>query len=454
MQRALLIKLGAIVAVTLALLVPLSMIEGKIGERSRYKIQAKNSIAKSWTGAQKLVGPILVIPYELEWNMPKNLGNGIKVKEKHRETRFEYLLPAELNISGKIDTSLRAKGIYEVPVYTSSIEFKGEFSNKRIDAALTRIQSNLRFSGHKKPYLALYITDPRGINSIPKLLWGKDRREFNPGSKLKIGPSGMHAILSEVKTLLTESATFSFEIDLRGMQSITFVPTAQQSHIDFSSGWPHPEFVGSFLPLQRKVDETGFSANWKVTSFSNNTAAKVKSCERGKCSDLANSGFGVSLIEPVDIYLQSQRSVKYGLLFVGLSFVAFFLFEVLTKLRIHAVQYILVGLALAIFYLLLISLSEHISFAIAYSVATIACVGLLIFYISFVLNGLRQSVLFGGMLALLYGILYVIITAEDFALLMGSTLTFIALVSVMFITRKVDWYQAGEQMVDKNILKS
>jgi inner membrane protein len=230
------------------------------------------------------------------------------------------------------------------------------------------------------------------------------------------------------------------------MENLSFVPAGDLVTIDLQSSWAHPEFVGVFLPSNRDVNSEGFSAHWSVTQFASGIEDKLQRCEHSNCDPLKSSRMGVRLIDPVDVYLQSERSVKYGILFVGLSFISFFLFENLKKIRIHPIQYALVGLSVATFYLLLISLSEHISFGVSYLIATIACVSLIFAYLKSVLAGLSNSLWFSAALAALYGILYIIIQAEDFALLMGAILVFGMLSIVMLITRRIDWYEIGENM--------
>ena len=232
------------------------------------------------------------------------------------------------------------------------------------------------------------------------------------------------------------------------MESISFVPVGEDARVNLTSPWQHPEFFGRFLPVHRSIDASGYHAIWRVSAFASNITELAGKCQHGNCAGLFTSDFGVKHIEPVDVYLQAERSVKYGLLFIILSFVAFFVFEILKKLPIHGIQYTLVGFAIAVFYLLLLSLSEHIAFHLAYAIATVCCVGLLQFYLTWVLRGYKPALVFSGLLSALYGILYVIISAEDFALLMGSLLCFVALGIIMAITRRIDWYAESSRLFE------
>jgi len=452
MQRALLIKLLVIGLVAIVLWIPLGMISGKISERSRFQDAARSSIAQSWTGSQEVIGPIVVMPYTIEWETEKwDEQTKSKIVKIHQASRESFILPDQIKINSTIATDIRYKGIYRVPVYTSNLTVNGVLDSGSLKTSLDRIKNNHHFLKFNKPYLSVAVTDPRGINSIPKLRWNEMNLSFKPGSLLKMNENGLHASLPAFDPVVNKPIIFNFEVELRGMESMQFVPAASETLVSITSPWPHPQFLGSFLPVSRSISPEGFNAEWKMTSFATNIEQKALACEKGDCKNLWGSGFGVKLIEPVNVYVQSERSVKYGILFIGLIFVTFFLFEVLKKLRIHPVQYTLVGFAISIFYLLLISLSEHVSFAVSYLAASVGCVVLLFVYLIFVLKSAMQSALFSLVMFVLYGVLYIIIRAEDFALLMGSVLTFAVLGIVMLSTRKINWYDVGEQISDMNL---
>jgi inner membrane protein len=304
------------------------------------------------------------------------------------------------------------------------------------------------FKHFSTPYISTIISDARGINNTPTLSWGDKRIKFSPGSLLNKNSNGLHVPLplSALHRNDIKTTKFAYTIDLRGMEQLDFIPLGQQSDVKIHSIWPHPAFVGDYLPVSREITEQGYQAQWKVSSLASNISQKLNQCALGNCKQLLNTHFGVKEIEPVSVYVQADRSVKYGILFIGLIFIAFFIFEVVKKLAIHAIQYTLVGFSIAVFYLLLISLSEHIAFAAAYSIAAIACISLLFYYLHFVLKGIKDALFFGAMLSILYAVLYVIISAEDFALLMGAILTFITLALVMICTGNIDWYS----LVDVN----
>jgi inner membrane protein len=446
MQKALALKILVICVIALILLIPLGLISEKIYERNQYLYSAKTSVAQSWTGEQQVMGPLLVIPYTTTdyvdvWNKDGSL----KRKKEVVRHKQAFVNPESLTIKSNVENDLRYKGIYKVPVYTASFDVVGAFDQARIKQLLTDIQGSADKVDLNKAYLFTTVSDPRGINSIPRLRWLNQTIKFLPGSRFDQNQDGIHAFVPELATATLPDLDFSYQLSLRGMESISFIPTGVETQVDVTSDWPHPQFTGKFLPVDREISGEGYHATWKTTSFANNINEKVADCANSECQGLLNSGFGVKHIETVDVYQQSDRALKYGLLFIGLTFISFFIFEVAKKLPIHAIQYTLVGFANAIFYLLLVSLSEHIAFGLAYGIAAVCCIALLLFYLSYVLKGLKLALLYSGLLSVLYLCLYFIISSEDLAFLMGSILTFVILVLVMVVTRNINWYDVGER---------
>ena len=435
------IKICIIILLAIGLQIPLSMISSIINDRSYYQDEARKTIADSWTGKQKIIGPLLLIPYTRQYQTEKwNEKTKQYIKKQHQAYETAYILPENLQIDSEAVTENRYKGIYDVPVYTSAITFSGSFANDRI-LALTQRQD---ISAIGNTQLALIVGDIRGISTHPTLQWNKQSVNFLPSSGFSHNENGIHANLGKLEGTTQTTYTFSFSIKLRGMETIQFTPSGKQVQLKLSSSWQHPNFIGRYLPQERTINAEGFKATWVLSSFSTNIEKQLKDCESGNCNQFLANDFGVTFIDPVNVYLQAERSLKYDILFIGLTFVGFFLFEVLLKLKIHPVQYTLVGLALTMFYLLLISFSEHISFFLAYMIATISSVGLLGFYVSFVLKSASRGTIFSAVTTTLYAVLYVIICSEDHALLMGTILIFMVLGFVMFATRHVDWYTIME----------
>lgn len=440
-------KLAAIVVLVLLLSLPLLLIVSKIYERDSYSDQAHQDIARSWTGAQKILGPILVIPYTRTYEK-REFDNQLKrhVTNQYRVDEQLFLLPESLETDVELNTEIRYRGIYEVPVYNSSIHLAGQFSTRRA----TELDQRHDVVAVGKPFLSIVVNDMRGIAEPPILGWSAGEVRFLPGSHLDFQSNGIHAPLEHLDTDTNSTYRFTVSLALRGMSSFRFAPIGDANRTTIKSGWPHPGFEGLYLPTQREISREGFTAHWQTSAFATNMNRKADNCALGECAAFVSSYFGVQLIDPVDVYLQAQRASKYAILFIGLTFTAFFLFEILKNLAIHPIQYGLVGLALIVFYLLLISLAEHIRFASAYAIATLSCSGLLAYYISYVLGSARRGLAFGAAIAALYAVLYVIIQEEDFAFSMGSALVFVALSGVMYLTRKVDWFQVGKTSAGKS----
>lgn len=442
-------KIGIIALLTLLLLIPLSMVKGVIWERSSYRHQAKESIAQSWTGTQKFLGPVLVQPYvehhqRKVWDSKKESYR----LEAYTESKQLYLLPEQLLVTGTVNTEERSRGIYAVPVYEAKLKIEGVFGNQTL---LDVVRGSKVSIDWQRPYLAVAVSDIRGVVTQPQLHWEGRDYEFGSGSGLaELG--GMHVRVAALDVGKAAQYRFDFEVDLHGMEQLDFSPVGKNTEVNLSSDWPHPSFTGRYLPAQRTITDSSFDARWRVSSFSSEMVQTMQALARGQAGDFTANTFGVSLINPVDIYQQTERSAKYGVLFVSLTFVVFFLFEVMKGLRLHPMQYLLVGLALTVFFLLLISLAEHIPFAAAYAIAAVASVGVIGIYISEVLKSRPRAAAFAAMLALLYAMLFAILRSEDNALLMGSLLLFGMLTLVMVVTRKLDWYSVADQMSRQAVL--
>ncbi len=444
MNRVLLIKITLIAVLILLLTIPLAMIRGVISERSYYRNDARNSIAESWTGAQRFLGPIVVVPYRIQHERKVWDKNSEQYEtELWYEAKRIYLLPEELTLRGQLATEERSRGLYEVPVYRTDLQLTGSFQSQPVVELARGSRDPIEWDS---PYLAVTVEDIRGVVSQPQLNWQGTTQEFLSGSGLPKIDGGMHAPLPLFPSAEAGRYEFSFALRLHGMESLQFSPVGKSTSVILDADWPHPSFSGRYLPSERTIDNDHFSARWQVSSFSSDMARALALLEEGNSAEFLTNTFGVSLVSPVDIYQQTDRAIKYGLMFVTLTFVVFFLFEVMKRLRLHPMHYLLVGSALTLFYLLLIALSEHIAFAGAYGIAAVACVGLIGFYVSAVLQSWLRALAVTGLLAILYAMLYFILQSEDNALLMGALLLFAVLSLVMVVTRKVDWYAIGEQM--------
>jgi len=352
----------------------------------------------------------------------------------------------------------RKRGLHEVRVY----EWQGR-ADARFDALIPADADPLRPRRIGRPWLDYGLADVRGLMGTPRLRVAGAETMLEQGLGSRDG-AGVHARLAAPRA--GERLAFDSRLDfvLGGTESLALVPLGKRNRVALASSWPHPQFGGSFLPRTHAIGGKGFRAQWEVSSLATSAQAQYNAGRTvprmvndavgspgtgaGGVGVDAIDAIGISLVDPVNIYSQVDRASKYGLLFVLLTFVGFFMFELIKQLPIHPIQYGLVGLALAIFFLLLLSLSEHIAFAWAYLVASVACIGLLGFYLSHVLRSRARGLGFAVMLATLYAALYGLLVSEDNALVLGSGLLFLILAAIMVVTRKVDWYELGRVRVE------
>ncbi|KVF66535.1 hypothetical protein WJ15_06925 [Burkholderia cepacia] len=445
MNRVLLFKFVITALLALLILIPLQMVQSIVHERSAYRMDALQSIWSSYAGPQTVSGPVLVVPYtEVTRVRDETPAGGATKTSLRSETKRLLVFPKTLNVDGTLTTSVRYRGIHKALVYELTSRLTGTL-------ALPDLKKLPQADGHvsfkvDNAYVAIGIGDIRGLTAQPDVRIGGARFDVEQGTRLDSLRQGVHAnvdlaALAEAGAGAGAGAAVPFSIDLplRGAESVAFAPVGDQNDFSLKSTWPHPSFDGAFLPNNRTVDARGFTGNWRVTSFNTKAREQIATGNGEGAIETAS----VSMIEPVNVYLQAERATKYGALFVMLTFASFFMYELVKRLRIHPIQYALVGLSLALFFLLLLSLSEHIAFAYAYLAAGGACIGLLGFYLSFVLHSVKRGAVFSALLAVLYAALYGLLLSEDNALMLGSLLLFAILAGIMTLTRRVDWYSLG-----------
>lgn len=436
LKSALFWKVMTLLGCMLLLLIPLSMLSSLIDERSSYRDDVEQSLRQSTSGPQTITGPLIAIPItELTTVMEDN-------KEVKKERRFiRYYLPENLNIVGKQTVEPRHIGIYEGQIWRTAITLDATFN-----ATFNRQQLNNDVSGDIQigtPYVVLAVGDSRGIGKVGELDINGKSYPIEPGSNLPGIGQGMHAILP-VQSLQDEKLTLRFNLDLMGTKQLAVVPLGRNSQFSLTSNWPHPSFIGDFLPQQRTVTESGFTANWQSTWFANNLNT---SFHDGQIMDVARlPAFSVTVANPVDQYQLTDRAVKYAILLIGMTFMSFFLLETLTGLRVHPMQYLLVGLSLVMFYLVLLAVSEHIGFNGAWLLASLICAGINGFYLKAILNSWKTSLMFTAGLLTLDAILWQLLQSEDSALLLGTGVLFAALSAIMMLTRNTDWYGMSKRV--------
>ncbi len=442
MRNPLFVKVVLVFLVTVALATGLSQIDYLVRERTQRRDQVVAGIAAATAHDQTLIGPLLAIPYTriVKTQKPSEKDEGKMIEVEKRFSDCLYLLPVELDMQASLSTEQIRRSLYHAVVFGASIAIKGRFASA---GGLLKPGSNEQVV-FGDPRLVVGISDPRGILRAPALVWAGQPLDFLPGTAEEKMPNGIQAPIGGLNLQEPWSVEFELTLDLRGTQSFDVAPVGDTTRIGVRGNWPHPSFYGQFLPESRQVSDAGFSAAWSTTRLATNMLHQL--FEHLRNNRPLDTLIGVRFVDPADSYTQTDRATKYGLLFIGLTFAAFFLFEVLKRLAIHPLQYGLAGAALVLFYLLLLSLSEHVGFGIAYAIATAGCVALLAYYLSFVLGSLGWGLGFGALIGAVFGILYVLISLEDLALLAGSVTLFGALALVMALTRKVDWYQLGDAL--------
>jgi len=422
-------KISIIFIIGLLLLIPTSMIKSLIREREFTQKNAIREVSSKWGKEQTISGPYISVPYYkyIKQYSKKDSSNKIvKIKE------YIHFLPTDLTINGKIFPERRYRSIYEIVVYNSKLNISGVFDKMKFsdfDIPLQNIQFN-------KAIISVGISDLRGIEKQVILNWNNNKSLFNPGTITNdIIQSGIN-----VKVPLTNddnsSYKFSFDLDLKGSQMLYFTPVGEITNVNITSAWNNPSFNGAFLPDSRNVSNTGFTANWNILHLNRNYPQKWIGSNRNTNS----SAFGVDLKLPVDNYQKSMRSIKYAILFIAFTFMVLFFVEVLNGIFIHPIQYILIGIALLVFYTLLLSISEYLNYYITFAISTFATLLLIVGYVKAILKSNKLSMLIGGILFILYTFIFIIIQLQDYALLIGSIGIFIILGMLMYFSRKIDWY--------------
>ena len=457
MQRSLLFKILAILGLSVLICIALAMIQATIEERSQFRQAAIDSIAKTNVREQTVTGPIMVIRYTDEYEEEVAVSDGKETGKQMvaRSVEARHLVfPNELAIESQFDTDRRHRGIHQVLVYSGKHKMQGNFIVPAL-ADLPRATPKSRLTLGRAT-VVLGVSDVRGILNIPTITVGEQVAEFQQTTELAGVASGIHANLAPLSLDKPYKVGFAMGLGLDGIERQNYVPVGKNNKVHAKSAWPHPQFGGDFLPSvrDRTINDAGFDANWQVSSLSTTAQKQILDLENGIARDGPRGGlesFSIGFVEPVNVYSLAERATKYGLLFIALTFAAFFMFEIMKQLPIHPVQYLLVGLALAMFFLLMVSLSEHIEFALAYLIASAACILLIGFYLSYVLRNWKRGVGFAVALTALYGALYGLLISESNALVMGSILLFAVLAAVMVATRKIDWYSLGKAGGSMNV---
>jgi len=428
LKHSLGIRLAIIVFLSVALFIPSILIQELISERENRRDSVADEISQKWGTEQVIVGPVITVPYKHFYNSNDEMEHTI---------RYAHFLPENLIIEGTITPETRYRSIYEVIVYNSTLSISGNFSSLDLNDFNMPLEDFLP----EEAFVSVGISDMTGINELVTINWDDEKYVANPGIEsndvLKSGVS-----ISPVIEAGREYQ-FDFKLNLNGSSGLLFSPVGKQTNVNLSSDWQHPSFTGNFLPVERKVAPSGFTSEWRVLHLNRNFPQQWS----GPNSQVANSTFGVELLLAVDEYQKTMRTAKYAIMFISLTFLTFFLFELLSNKIIHPFQYLMIGVALLIFYTLLLSISEYVVFQLAYLTASAAIILLITVYSYSVLSDTFKTGIIFVVLTILYGFLYILLQLQDYALLLGSVGLFAVLALVMYVTRNIDWFEilSGEK---------
>ena len=424
------VKMGVILVLILILLIPSEMVGSLIHERMQRHEEAVAEVSSKHASQQTVVGPVLSIPYKIPYDQADDNGN-VLIKE---EGVF-HILPDQLNVAGEVSPEERKRGIFTVVVFGSKLEFNGNFAN-----------IELKPSGLKEEYLDLSkafvsvgISDLKGLNEQVMVNLGGKENMCRPGLiSSDVITSGVH-FMFPLDSIPTDMK-FNFSLNLNGSEHLGFAPIGKETSVSLKSKWSDPSFDGDFIPSSRKVTKDGFEAKWNVLNLNRNYPQSWKKKEH----TIRGSEFGVELMLGMDVYQKSMRVAKYSLLFIILTFLVFFFVEVINRILIHPIQYILVGVALVLFYVLMLALSEQFNFNMAYFVASAMTISLILMYGKSVLKSWGLSLMTSAILTIMYGFIFIIIQLQDYALLFGSLGVFLILAVTMYFSKKIDWFAISE----------
>lgn len=453
-RHAALFKIGFLGFLVLAMLIPLDYVHSVVRERGYLSESVTRELGASWGHAQTVAGPVLLLPVEepkrvTVKNKDTRPGSPAYIEETQWVRRHIYILPELQEIKADLVSQIRRRGIYEALLYTADSKARGSFRVPATESLPLKEDGRVLWSQAK---LLVHLSDLRGSANAPKLRWGGKELAFDVRSEKLPGSSNSHLawIEAALPTLSPDAGPqdFAFDLKLKGSGAISFVPLGRESDFELSGDWPHPSFSGAQLPVAHNLSAEGFEAQWQVSHLARGLPQVMRDDADGIGALVELTGSNASatrLLTPVDFYLKSERSVKYGLLFVIVTFGTLFIFEALGQRRLHAVQYLMTGAVVTLFFLLQLSLAEVIGFAPAFGLAALACVALVTLYAMKITASRGRGLLLGGLLSSVYGYLFVTLQSQDQAMLMGSLLLLALLAAAMYATRNFDWYALGSE---------
>jgi inner membrane protein len=431
---SLVFRFGIIAVLVAIMTIPLGMVSEIVNERSRLYSSVVHEIANTWGHQQNISGPVLIIPYTEKFITEKVLtdkdGNERKIDKTNYVQRTAIVLPEELSIKGDLKGEQRQRSIYKSLVYYADVSLKGHFSRPDIEG----LSSHIDKIHWDQAWFSLGISDTRAINKVSALHWNTLKTDFEPGTRIvNIIKNGFHAPLSISEK--SNNYEFSLKLNIKGSQGFYFKPFGKTTNVVLTSDWPHPSFQGNVLPDEHNITENGFTANWSIPHLARNYP-QLWTLEAQQF-DINEFKAGVNLFESVSLYSQIIRAIKYGILFLLLTYITFLIFELGIKHRLHIVQYGIIGLALSMFYLTLPSVAEHTNFFNAYLAAATLIITMITLYAFAAIRNIRRTVLIALLLTGLYSILYLLLNLQDYALLAGTILLLAILAIIMYFTRNI-----------------
>jgi len=441
LRQSTFLKILFIGFVMLLLQIPISMISGQIFERQSTKQTAIFDITEKWGRKQIIIGPKLVVPYYkiTEWT-----DSSSKELKTTKTKQYATFLAETLAIDAVVNNENRSRGIFNVPLYKTDISLSGNFNTPNFHKL--GIDPSLIIWDETE--LVINVSDPRAIQKQIFLNWNKNKIAFEPGTGASnTDGNGFHVPIGDVSQI--PQFKFHTVLNLNGSNGLYAAPMAKETAITIKSDWPDPSFQGQWLPTNRTVSDAGFTASWFITSISRNFSQQWENTQFNNIK-IQQSIIGVNFIDPVDNYRMTERSIKYVSLFLLMTFVLIWLFEILSKIRVHMIQYLLIGTGMCMFYLLLLALSEHIGFIGAYIIASIVIIAIVGLYSLSVLKSRKRAAILSTSTTTLYIYLFTLLQEESYSLLFGSFGLLALLTAIMFITRNIDWFSVGKIVNSEN----
>ncbi|MDA8126311.1 MAG: cell envelope integrity protein CreD [Deltaproteobacteria bacterium] len=432
-KKSITLEIVSIGILILLLLIPAGMIQKLIQERQSRRDSVVKEISQKWGDSQTITGPFIAVPFKTFFKD----NNG----KTQSSLSYLHILPETLEVTSEIKPEVRYRNLFEAVLYNSKLQFSGNFKLPP-QSQLSIDQTNILWD---KAYLSLGIADMRGIQDKIVMTFNGTSYNASPGLKTTdLASTGVGALIGPLTP--DKPNRFTFNLNLNGSEQLSLIPVGESNTVKIKSDWPSPSFNGAFLPKTREVSKNGFSATWNILHLNRN----YPQFWEGAQYKVAPSAFGLQLILTADIYQKTMRLAKYAIMFLLFTFAAFFFSEIINKRRVHPIQYILVGLAILLFYTLVLSLSEYIHFNYAYVLSAVAVTCMISGYAKAIVSNSKFAFTILGILSILYSYLFIILQLEDYALIMGSIGLLIILAAVMYMTRKINWYEIETEQREKN----